>query len=209
MIDYGVLVLKSGIPQNKNEELFAEEPAYMKKPIAGNYFCYCGDRAFSLCFYKTSMVVTRNGEDTKEHYWNFPFASETIYLPETRVTVKRLDPLKPVYLTHLQDYDTWEDYVRANWCGATGLEKDSELANGAYWHRIWNKMCKKIGRKKVLYYTSTLKYSATWEYNGDKWEVIFGYGIDNDENVFNSIVAEGRYNYGEDSIRYIKEKFFK
>lgn len=208
MVDYGVLVLKNGIPQNKNGELFSEEPAYMKAPIAGNYFCYCGDEKFSLCFYKTCMAVTRNGEDTNEHYWDFPFASETIFLPETKVTVKRLDSLQPVYAEHFFDCNSWEDYVRMNWRGATGREKLSELADGGKEYKKWIKRCKKIGKKKVLYYTSTQKFSATWEYGGDQWEVIFGYGIDNSEEVFNHITTEGHYNYGMDSERYIREKFF-
>lgn len=208
MVDYGVLVLKNGVPQNKNGELFVEEPAYMKAPIAGNYFCYCGDEKFSLCFYKTCMIVARNGEDTKDHYWNFPFASETIFLPETKVTVKRLDPLRPVYATHSFGCNTWKEYVKENWCGATGDEKLSELWEGGKAYKRWRKWCKRIGRKKVLYYESTQKYSATWEYGGDQWEVIFGYGIENDEEVFNHITSKGQYNYGENSEKYIREKFF-
>lgn len=106
MLDYGALVIKNGIPVNKNCGLFMDAPDYFDDEVKGNYFAYCGDEEYSLCFY------------------------------------------------------------------------------------------------------NTLKYSATWEYKGDKWEVIFGYGIEPDEDVFNDITSKGLYNYGEESIKYIRERFF-
>lgn len=209
MIDYGALVIKNGIPVNKNRGMFLECPDYFDEDVKDNYFAYCGDEEYSLCFYKCSITETKNG-NAVDNFWNFPFKSETFYRDNgVNITVRRLDDLLPVYATNLQDYETWEDYVKENWSGATGLEKDSELENGQKYHKLWKKNCKRIGRRKVLYYKSTNKYIATWEYKGDKWEVIFGYGIDPDEDVFNDITGKGRYNYTENGIKYIREKFFE
>lgn len=209
MIDYGALVIKNGIPVNKNCDLFMECPNYFDDEIKDNYFAYCGDKEYSLCFYKCSIVETKNGGYANS-FWNFLFKSETFYRDNgVNITVRRLDDLYPVYMTNLMDCNTWEDYVRENYVGATGNEKDYELENGRKLHRLWRKNCKKIGRKKTIYYTSTRKYVATWEYKGDKWEVIFGYGIDPNEDVFNEIVESGRYNYKPDGVKYIREKFFE
>lgn len=206
-IDYGALVIKNGKPVNKNCDLFMESPEYMDDIVKDNYYAYCGDEELSFCFYKCNIAIVKNGHIV-DNLWNHPFKSETHYIGDTHITVTRLDDLMPVYPEHLMGCDTWEDYVKENWQGATGKEKDSELVDGRKWHRLWIKKCKAIGRKKPLYYTSTLKYSATWEYKGDKWEVIFGYGIDPNENIFEDIITKGSYNYGNKSTEYIKAKFF-
>lgn len=207
MIDYGALVIKNGKPVNKNGGLFMDPPHYMDDIVKGNYYVYCGDEELSFCFYKCNISVVKNGHIIN-NFWQHPFKSETHYVGDTNITVTRLDDLIPEYPEHLMSCATWGDYVRETWEGATGKEKDYELENGRKWHKLWIKRCKEIGRKKPLYYTSTLKYSATWEYKGDQWEVIFGYGIDPDEEVFEEITNSGLYNYGEKSIKYIKEKFF-
>lgn len=208
-IDYGALVIKNGKPVNKNKGMFMECPNYFDDIVKGNYFAYCGDEEYSLCFYKCYIAETKNGTIVN-NFWDFPFKSQTFYRDNgVHLTVRRLDEPIPIYASHFWDCETWEDYVRENWQGANGNEKDCELDNGRKWHKRWIKNCKRIGRKKVLYYDSTLKYSATWEYKGDKWEVIFGYGIEPNEDVFNDITERGLYNYGENSLNYIKEKFFK
>ena len=206
-IDYGALVIKNGIPINKNCDLFQEPPEYFNDDVKGNYYVYCGDEEYSLCFYKCYIAETRNGQ-VIDWIWNFNFKSETFYRDGVTVTIRRLDDLIPVYPEHLVGCATWEDYVRTRWIGATGKEKDCELVRGHQSHKLWNKRIKEIGRKKPLYYTSTLKYSATWEYKGDKWEVIFGYGIDPNEEIFNDMITHSNYNYGTESARYIREKFF-
>ena len=48
-----------------------------------------------------------------------------------------------------------------------------------------NRVIKKY--KNVIWKTRSSRWLATWDYNGNHYEVIFGYGIDPNKDVWNRI----------------------
>lgn len=50
------------------------------------------------------------------------------------------------------------------------------------------------------------RWKATWDYNEKHYEVIFGFGIDNDEEVWNDI-KHGYFDFSETEIKIIDEWF--
>ena len=157
--------------------------------IDGNYFVYAGTENFLIVFYKSIFHVISNNKIICSE-WNISFNSETFYIEGfPTIKVEHLD--KNTYIEPIESEGTWEDYVREHWNGATGKEKLSELENGGRNYKWFKKNLKRIARNRknpcIGYKYKTSRWLATWEYNGKKYEVIFGYGIDPNEDVWNDI----------------------
>ena len=200
-IDWGAILRVNGKFINKNKDLFmncsdtgyicekAEYPDGTVRDISGNYFVYAGDENFLIVFYKGIFHVIHNNKIIYSD-WNISFNSETFYfegLPTLKV--EHLD--ENIYFDPVESAGTWEDYVREQWIGATGKEKLSELENGSKRYKRFKKNLKRIARERKnpsrWYRYKTDRWLATWEYNGKKYEVIFGSGIDPNEKVWNDI----------------------
>lgn len=205
-IDYGSLLRVNGEFINKNGDLFMDcsdtgyvcdkatyFDEYQNKEteiyIAGDYYVYAGDKNFMLCFYKGLMRIISNNKQICSRL-NMPFASETIYLDGfPTIHVHHLD--KNIYIEPVESIGTWKDWVKENWIGATGEEKLSELENGVKSFRVFLRALKRNARDRKnpkrwdRYRTG--RWLATWEYNEKKYEVIFGYGIDPDEETWERI----------------------
>ena len=187
-IDCGALLRVNGEFINKNSGLFmncsdtgyvCDKATYFDKnknkedvmDINFNYYVYAGDKNFILCFYKGLMHVISNNRLICS-CWNIPFASETIYL----------DGFPTVHVEHL-DKEFQSDYY-----------EHPDEADKNYFIYCYGK---KKGYSKYLRYLKrnskgyfkyrTERWLATWEYNSKKYEVIFGYGIDPDEKVWERI----------------------
>ena len=205
-IDYGSLLRVNGEFINKNGDLFidcsdtgyvCDKATYFDEnknkedvmDINFNYYVYAGDKNFMLCFYKGLMHVISNNRLICSR-WNIPFASETIYLDGfPTVHVQHLD--KNIYIEPVESLGTWKDFVKQYWIGATGDEKLYELEGGYKRYKRFRKMLKRNARyrrnpKRYDRYR-TQRWLATWNYNGKKYEVIFGYGIDPDEKTWERI----------------------
>lgn len=223
MIDYGAILRVNGKFINKNKEMFMEssDTGYVCKKasynydgeehevdIDGNYFVYAGDENFLLCFYKSMAYIIHNNKVIKS-IWNNPFLSETFYFDNLpSVTIEHLD--KNTYIEPIESLGTWENYVKENWIGATGKEKLSELENGSKRYKLFCKRLKGIARERKnsdkWHKYKTQRWKATWEYNGNKYEVIYGYGIEPNKEVWNNC----KYDYGfTDVERKIIDKWFK
>lgn len=205
-IDYGALLKVNGKFINKNDDLFmycsdtgyvCDKATYFDEyqnketeiDIAGNYYVYAGDENFMLCFYKGLMRVISNNKQICSR-WNIPFASETIYLNGfPSIHVQHLD--KNIYIEPVESLGTWKDFVKQYWIGTTGDEKLYELEGGHERYKRFRKMLKRNARDRKnpkrwdRYRTG--RWLATWEYNEKKYEVIFGYGIDPDEETWERI----------------------
>lgn len=223
MIDYGAILKVNGKFINKNnEDLFMKcsDTGYVCKKasynydgkeyeidIDGNFFVYAGDENFLLCFYKSTAYAIHNNKVVKS-IGNNPFLSETFYIDNLpSVTIEHLD--KNTYIEPIESLKTWENYVKENWIGATGKEKLSELENGYKEYKWFQKRLKYIGRcnrRKDGYKYKTQRWKATWDYNGNKYEVIFGYGIDSNEKVWNDIKFD--YYGFTDIEREVIDKWF-
>ena len=200
-MDYGAILRVDGKFINKNKDLFmncsdmgyvCKEVEYLdgaKAYIDGNYFVYAGDENFLVVFYRGLFNVIHNNKIIGSEC-NISFNSETFYfegLPTLKV--EHLD--KNIYFEPVESEGTWEDYVRENWRGATGKEKLSELEHGGKRYKWFKKNLKITARSRrnpdryCKYKTD--RWLATWEYNGKKYEVIFGSGIDPNEKVWNNI----------------------
>lgn len=187
-VDYGAILRVNGKFINKNDDLFmkssetgyvCDKATYFNNEskemetvnINGNYYVYAGDENFMLCFYKRYFYVISNNKIIYA-FWFSPFISETIYLGGfPSIKVEHLDKeLREEYPDQLDDWDRKWHY---NYYGA----RKGQL-------KI-NRALKKY--KKVVYKIRSSRWLATWEYNGKKYEVIFGSGIDPNEKVWNNI----------------------
>lgn len=201
IIDFGAILRVDGKFINKNKDLFmncsdtgyvckqAEYPDGTVRDIDGNYFVYAGDENFLIVFYKGIFHVIHNNKIIYSGY-NIHSNSETFYfegLPTLKV--EHLD--KNIYFEPVETEGTWEEYVRENWKNATGKEKLSELECGGKRYKWFMKNTKRIARQRKnhsrWYKYKTDRWLATWEYNGRKYEVIFGRGVDPNEKVWNDI----------------------
>ena len=183
-IDYGALLKVNGKFINKNEDdIFMKcsdtgyicDKANYTTPdgitkeinINGNFYAYAGDENFLLCFYKNYFCVIHNNEIIKIINGTH-FISETYYIDNfPTIKIEHLD--KNIYYYMSPFYEEMEDPL---FKVVEALEDETKI----------NKLSKKYG---MPYRTD--RWKVTWNYNNNHYEVIFGYGIDSDEEVWNSI----------------------
>lgn len=216
-IDYGALLRVNGKFINKNQGLFMEmkdmcgfelgkaDYSYngemYEVDINGNYFVYAGDESLLLTFYKGYLYVISNGKIVRTIN-NVPFISETFFIMDTYIKVSHLEP---EFQTEENGIGTWDEYVREHWVGVTGEEKPYELQDGLKMYKWFLRRAKASKRYKGYKYR-TQRWIAEWKHNGDKYEVIFGYGIDPDEKVWNDIKNDS-YGFTEREIEKIDSWF--
>lgn len=214
MIDYGALLRVNGEFINKNKNLFmdasntgyilekaryADTAIYSKDvDIKGNFYVYAGDKNLLLTFYKGIFYVISNGLILKTAS-NVPFISETFYIDNTYIKVSHLEPEIQIEVDNI---GIWKEYVKENWRGATGNEKLCELENGLQQYKLFLKRLKRKASKRSNYKYRTNRWLAQWEHNGDTYEVIFGYGIGPNEEVWNDIKHDS-YGFTEKEIKII------
>ena len=203
-IDYGAMLRVNGKFINRNKNIFDEGVAYPgyipkqamykndKVDIKGNFFLYAGNEELLLAFWKTEIYVISHGEITNIIFHN-PFLSETVFCKDTKIQISHLDKK---YQTEEKTFETWSQYVKENWIGATGNEKDYELQDGKKRHKIHRRWCKRQNRYSGFRYL-TSRYLAEWEHDGNHYEVIFGYGIDSQEEVWSAIKKGNVYDFTE------------
>ena len=219
MIDYGALLRVDDKFINKNKDMFmdASDTGYVAKNIIdtdgvprdvdGNYFVYAGDEHFCIAFYKGMYKVISDGRVIYSG-WNMPFNSET-HLFEGLPTLKVSRLSKDFEIEKVGRGETWEEYVRENWVGATGKEHISELKDGKKCFKRFRKSLKRyayLNRHGGLGKVRPYRFLAEWEYDGRKYEVIFGYGIDNEESTWNEI-KDKAYGFREGEIKLIDSWF--
>ena len=218
IIDYGALLRVNGKLVNRNIDFMegsdtgyvcekAVDKNEVEHNIKGNYFVYAGDRECLLVFYKGICKVIQN-EKVTHSFWEFPFLSETIFLSDDlHLTVSKLSKNKLISL--LESNGTWENYVKENWKYATGKESLSELDRGLKYYKKFLKRGKRIHYCNThggLYQYYPYRFLAEWNYKGNHYEVIFGYGIDSDEEVWNEIKNKA-YNFSKEEIKLIDSWF--
>lgn len=68
-----------------------------------------------------------------------------------------------------------------------------------------NKICfEHITIERDEYNSLNERYIAKWQHNNKNYECLFGYGIDNNKEVYNSI-KHRHYDYTEEEIKFIDE----
>lgn len=206
-IDYGALLRVNGKFLNKNDDLFVKssdtgyvcdkatyysdsEKKVIEIDIMGNYYVYAGDENFLLCFYKGYFYVISNNKIIHTVSYN-PFISETFYLDGyPSIKVESLDKtIRREYCALPDEYDRKYFYERYG-------KKKGQV-------RI-NRICKR--HNKSFYNTRSSRWLATWDYNGNHYEVIFGYGIDPVESVWNRIKFD-HYDFSDVERKIIDEWF--
>lgn len=218
MVDYGALLRVNGKFVNKNCNLFMESSntgyslekarfadvsIYDKDvDIDGNFYVYAGDENLLLTFYKGYFYVISN-EKILKVVSNVSFISETFYIDSVKIKVSHLEPELQI---ERYDVETWKDYVKEHWINATGNEKLNELCNGLKEYKRFIKRSKRKAEGRNAYKDRTQRWLAQWEHNGDMYEVIFGYGIDPNEEVWNDI-KHSSYGFTKREVEIIDEWF--
>lgn len=217
-IDYVALLRVNGKFINKNQELFmdtsdtgyvlekaryADTSIYDKDiDIDGNFYVYAGDKDLILTFYKGYFYIISDGLIVKAISY-VPFISETFYIGDNHIKVSHLES---ELQNNEDDLETWKEYVKKNWCGTTGNEKLCELENGLQQYKHYIKRLKRKASGRNVYKYRTQRWIAKWEHNGNKYEVIFGYGIDPNQDVWNDIKNDS-YGFTEKEIGIVDKWF--
>lgn len=217
-IDYGALLRVNGKFVNKNCGLFMEasnagyvleEARYEDTSIYdkavdinGNFYVYAGDKDLLLTFYKGYFYVISNGLIIKT-VSNMPFIAETFYVGGVSIKISHLEP--DLQIEENDNRWTWKAHVKYNWINTTGEEKLCNLVGGKQEYQKFLKYIKGLSRRKAFKYR-TQRWLAKWEHNGDKYEVIFGSGIDPCEEVWNDIKYDS-YGFTDKEIEIIEEWF--
>ena len=219
MVNYGALLRVDGKLINKNQDMFmtTSDTGYVAKNILdddgeakdidGNFFAYAGDEHFCIAFYKGLYKVISDGKVIYTN-WGMPFNSETHLFPNLpTLKVSRLS--KYYEVEKMDSWGNWKDYVREHWEDTTGDEPLSELAGGTKAYKRFRKHAKRVNYVNThggLYKSRPYRFLAEWDYNGHHYEVIFGYGIDNDETVWNEIKHRA-YSFRPEEIKLIDSWF--
>ena len=223
MIDYGAMLRVNGKFINKNQGMFMQssdteyvcEKAIEKDgreiDVNGNYFVYAGDENFLIVFYKGCYKVISKGKVILSE-WNMPFSSQTYLLDNLpALKISRLSTRFDV--DKLESEGSWKNYVIENWVDANGDEPLSELEGG---RREYKKFLKRAKRR--FYFNKhnkgckyrPFRFLAEWEYDGRKYEVIFGYGIEPNEDVWDKIKnGDNGYGFRKEEIEIIDNWFQK
>ena len=193
IMDYGAIVKKNDVFINKNQDLFQNmkeavgfelDKAIDNKGysynIDGSNYVYIGDENLMVCFYKCGFTVISSGKVIRRGN-GFDWNEVNYNIENTILNIKHLDNT---------------EYVEDGWFNIYDREDfDSEIE--------WLRYIKRVNRmkKKRLFKSKTSRFIATLEYNGDKYEVIFGYGID---TCYNDEIGKA-YGYSEIEKQIMKE----
>ena len=225
MIDYGALLRVTDFNGNKrfinkDIDLFMEasdtgyicEKAvgkYGEEDISGNYFVYAGDEHFLLAFYKGMCKVISDGKILLSVY-SMPFNSETYFFDNLpNVKISRLS--KDYEEEKMESGGLWRDYVKENWLNATGNEKIWELESGKKEFNRRRKYAKRVAftnKHGGIYKDRPYRFLAEWDYNEHHYEVIFGYGIEPQKEIWNRI-KENTYAFREEETKLIDSWFME
>lgn len=188
-IDYGAILRKDEEVLNHNLFMETSDTGFMYKEvncknsdrklqIDGNYFVYAGDEHYMVVFYKCMYHIISEGKIIYTQY-HPPFIKETMYFEGLPTfTIKHLDPNLYSYVYgEISEFD--KQYFFSRFGKKRGLQIIYRIAKGRCRNKKKNK-------------TMTNRWIATWEHNGHKYEVIFGYGVDPDKEIWNDI----KFNYG-------------
>lgn len=210
-IDSGALLKVNGKFINKNGKLFTSisDLGFDLKKVQGELsdcigdsFNVCaGDEKLLLAFYRGYFYVISDGIVVQTVIYD-PFISENIYVNGVNIKVSHLEPtIQREKYKHI----TWEKFVKSNWNDATGKEKLSELENGTQQYKKFLRRIKKSRRYREYKYR-TDRWIVEWEYRGNKYEVIFGEGIDPDIEIWNRIKHDA-YDFTEREVEIIDSWF--
>lgn len=109
-------------------------------------------------------------------------------------------------------YDNARVYDNAKiYCNATVREKYYELQAGKSALRRFRRLRKRKNRPNKWDRNRPNKFCAKWEHNGNKYEIVFGYGIPWSKKEYLSMkkdnVFDKYYNYTKDEIKKVEEMY--
>ena len=219
MVDYGALLRVNGKFINKNQDMFmaASDTGYVAKNILdddgeirdidGNFFVYAGDEHFCVAFYKGLYKVISDGKVIYTN-WGMPFNSETRFF--SNLPTLKFSRLITYYkVEKMENLGTWKEYVKEHWIGAIGSEPIYSLGGGKNAYKRFIRHAKRVcyvNSHSGLHKSRPYRFIAEWDYNGRHYEAIFGYGIDNDETVWNEI-KNVAYGFRPEEIKLIDRWF--
>lgn len=197
--DYGAILKVDGKFINKNfdTKMIHSNTGYIidsaeyeggSLPISGYYYAYAGDDKLMLCFHKYAFCVISKGK-VVSIISGIDHIRETIYLDHlTNITIEHIDPnFYTVDISLCNDSQNKKEHIKY---------LRSMIKNRRY---------KRYPNAFNRYRTN--RWRVTWVHDNHKYEVIYGYGIDSDEVVWNMIRDDSNY-YFTDMERNIIDNWF-
>lgn len=206
-IDYGALLRVDGVFVNKNQDLFmgtfntgyvceyATDKNGTEHRIDGNFYVCAGDKDFMLAFCMTHFVAISNNRILREV--RLRHVGMEIMIPGyPNVKVVHIDKAyrKSTLFSRFDD-DHREHIIRIH-----GKRKGTKVLRKCA-KRLY---AAKHGHAKAYNFLSRIYY-ATWNHNGHKYEVIYGYGVDPNEDVWNDI--KYKWDFSDVEREYIDSWF--
>lgn len=206
MVDYGALLRVDGKLVNRDGDLFMDmqeavgftldkaQYFYNGKDyeidISDNFYVYAGKPEFLLTFYKTHFYIISNGKVIKSVSTDGRINEYSFYINGVNITVSQLDKKwRNNYYEKFDDYDKERLYYLHG----------KKRAN-----MIISRQAKKS--RRVSYRYKSCRYITKWEYDGKKYEVLYGYGIEPDFDIWNG-VKDRAYDFSDDEKKFIDSWF--
>lgn len=206
MVDYGALLRVDGKLVNRYGDLFMDmqeavgftldkaQYFYNGKDyeidISDNFYVYAGKPEFLLTFYKTHFYIISNGKVIKSVSTDGRINEYSFYINGVNITVSQLDKKwRNNYYEKFDDYDKERLYYLHG----------KKRAN-----MIIYRQAKKS--RRVSYRYKSCRYIAKWEYDVKKYEVLYGYGIEPDFDIWNG-VKDRAYDFSDDEKKFIDSWF--
>lgn len=206
MIDYGALLRIDGKFINRDGDLFMDmqeavgftldkaQYFYDGKDheidINGDFYVYAGMPEFFLTFYKTHFYIISNGKIIKSVSPDERINEYSFYIKGVKITVFQLDKK-----WRNNYYEKYDDY-------------DKERLHYLHGKKRANVMIYRQAKKsrRISYRYKSCRHIAKWEYNGKNYEVLYGYGVEPNYDVWNRIKDES-YDFSDDEKKIINSWF--
>lgn len=206
MVDYGALLRVDGKLVNRDGDLFMDmqeavgftldkaQYFYNGKDyeidISDNFYVYAGKPEFLLTFYKTHFYIISNGKVIKSVSTDERINEYSFYINGVNVTVSQLD--KKWRNNYYEKFD----------------DDDKERLYYLHGKKRANMIIYRQAKKsrRVSYRYKSCRYIAKWEHDGKKYEVLYGYGIEPDFDIWNG-VKDRAYDFSDDEKKFIDSWF--
>lgn len=206
-----------------------------KRTIRDNYFAYTGDSDLMICFHKNCITFVSGdrylgcvsmGQPWYEKYDSksirYGLFNEKLFNPFNCGIDIRFESLidNQSHIENEEDYETiYEDGKEYKVKSLWKTIKDAYGLSDTYsdsTYKLYKKMCKNIRRQKNFgvstwgrHYDSQLapdRFYVTFEYKGNTYEVVTGYGIDWNKSFYNE-ENMNRFGYTDKEQEFMRRFF--
>lgn len=206
--DYGAICKKDGVFINRDNFLMDAPEGFPQKVLSGGReyplkdlmgHGILGDPDFFVIFYKGGCTVVEDGKVMERSPYYSKFLSETFFYKKADLTVSILDKEKHFDETLedvVQEVEEFDEFLK-------GCSQKLPGGKKRYLRKQIRALVRR--RKNRSLWAHSSRWHCSWEKDGHKYEAIFGYMVDPEEETWKAIRNE--MGFSEAEIRIIDEWF--